>query len=57
MGMLYIHHFKISNIVLLFLMFTLIFLNMQMILFVFHTIGLKCNHVSLLYGYKFGSLE
>ena len=41
--MLYVHPFKFSNIFLLFLMFSLIFMNMQIRSFVYHTIGLKCN--------------
>ena len=54
--MLYVHPFKFSYIFLLFLMFMLIFMNMQIRSFVYHTIGLKCN-VSLLFGIKFGRLE
>ena len=41
--MLYVHPFKFSNIFLLFLMFSLIFIDMQIRSFVYHTIGLKCN--------------
>ena len=41
--MLYVHPFKLSNIFLLFLMFSLIFMSMQIRLFVYHTVGLKCN--------------
>ena len=41
---------------LLFLMFSLIFMNMQIRSFLYHTIGLKGN-VSLLFGHMFGSLE
>ena len=40
--MLYVHHFKFSTIFLLFLMFSLIFMNMHIRLFVYRTIGLKC---------------
>ena len=54
--MLYVHPFKFSNIFLLFVMFSLIFMNMKITYFYHHTIGLECN-VSLLFGYKFGCLE
>ena len=37
-------------------MFSLIFMNMQIRSFVYHTIGLKCNVLTLI-GNKFGSLE
>ena len=54
--MLYVHPFKFSNIFLLFLMFSFIFMNMQIRKFAYHTIGLKCNAPNLI-GNKFGSLE
>ena len=38
------------------LMFSLIFMNMQIRYFVYHTTWLKCNF-SVLFGNKFGSLE
>ena len=54
--MLYVHPFKVSNIFLLFLMFSSIFMNMQIRLFLYHTTGLKCN-VLTLFGSKFGILQ
>ena len=38
-----VHPFKFSKFVLLFLMFLLIFINMQIRSFIYHTIGLKYN--------------
>ena len=54
--MLYVHPFKVSNIFLLLVMFSFIFMNMQIRSFVFHTTGVKCK-VSNLFSNKFGSLE
>ena len=41
--MLYVNPFKVSNNFLLFLMFSLIFMNMQIRYFLYHTTGLTCN--------------
>ena len=38
-AMLFVYHLKFSSIVLLFLMFSLLFMNMQIRQFVYHTIG------------------
>ena len=47
--MLYVHPFEFSNIFLLFLMFSLIFMNMRIRSFVYHTIGLKCNVLTFIW--------
>ena len=47
--MLYLHPFKVSNIFLLFLMFSSIFMKMQIRLFLYHTTGLKCNVLTFIW--------
>ena len=41
--MFYVHSFKVFNSFFLFLMFSVIFMNIQIRQFVYHTTGLKCN--------------